>query len=168
MSLSTLPTNGCYGCVDIPDAFGFAIRHFTHSKFSHAFVVIDANAGTILEAQPKGSRIGNLSEYYGLPMVFSSDAVAGGNLGRLTKLAPSYVGIPYGFLDIFYLGLALGPGWRPGWLLEAVEDTHTMICSQLVAAFGVRCGANSWMCGQPDAQLVTPGMLAARAMQQVD
>lgn len=169
MGISDIPVSGGYGCVDINGGsigskiMGSMIRHFTHSEYDHCFVVLDAQAGTILEAQPEGSHLANIREYSGLPMVFSTDAVLGGNVGKLAQRAGAYIGIPYGFLDIIYLGLELGPGWRPRWLLGQVLRQDRMICSQLVAAFGVACGARSWMCGQKYDQLVTPGMLAARA-----
>jgi hypothetical protein len=163
------PVSGGYGCVDIRggslgSAFmGSAIRLFTHSAYDHAFIILDAQAGTILEAQPEGSHIGNLSQYEGLEMIFSPDSVLGGNVGKLAMAAEPFTGIPYGFLDIVYLGLSLGVHWRPQWLLDRVLKSKDMICSQLVAQFGVKYGANSWKCGQADPQLVTPGMLALRA-----
>jgi hypothetical protein len=164
------PVSGGYGCVNIgggslgSKVMGSMIRHFTHSEYDHCFIVLDAGAGTILEAQPEGSHLANIREYAGLPMVFSTDVVLGGNVGKLFMRAEHYVGIPYGFLDIVYLGLELGPGWRPKLLLDQVLREDRMICSQLVAAFGVASGANSWKCGQAYDQLVTPGMLATRAV----
>lgn len=171
--MASLPTSGCYGCVDIPGSnlrdrvMGSAIRMFTHSAYDHAFVVLDADAGVILQADPSGSRLGKLSDYDGMAMVFSEDAVMGGNVAHLTEKAARFTGIPYGYLDIVYLGLSLGAGWRPPWLLHQVLRQDRMICSQLVAAFGVACGARSWQCGQADAQLVTPGMLGERALREI-
>ena len=141
------------------------IQIFTRSRYNHAFVILDAEKGTILEAQPSGSRINNISEYAGCPMVFSPDVVLGGNLDALAIAGEGFTGIPYGFLDILYIGLAtLGFRWK--WLLNRVIHSPDEICSQLVAQFGVAYGAKSWQCGQADPQLVTPAMLAKRAEAQ--
>jgi hypothetical protein len=160
------PLTGGYGCVDISSPFGYAIRKFTRSEYDHAFMILDASDGTILEAQPKGARISNISEYSGMPMVFSDDQCS--LLPSVLKAAAQhYVGIPYGFLDIMYLGLEITTrDHRPDgpvddWLLKRVCDTRRMICSQLVAQFGKQFSTD-WTCGAPDPQLVTPGMLAAR------
>ena len=158
------PISGGYGCVDTRGFIGEEIRIFTRSHYSHSFMILNAAEGTILEAQPKGSKISNIHEYDGLDMIFSTDAVLGGNVTALMQAAQMFTGIPYGFLDIAYLGLELATGWQWKWLLDRVLSEDRMICSQLVAAFGVKYMANSWKCGQEYAQLVTPGMLATRAL----
>jgi hypothetical protein len=161
--MTSRPLTGGYGCVDIKSLFGTAIRHFTHSEYDHAFVILDADNGTILEAQPKGSKLGNLSEYAGLPMIFSEDSCCPDKVSLAHMAASKYYNIPYGFLDIVYLGLELQPiPIKPAWLLDAVLDEHNMICSQLVSQFAQEFNHN-WRCGQQYAQLVTPGMLATRA-----
>ena len=158
------PINGGYGCVDIPGFNGDMIRLFTRSKYSHAYIVLDAKKDLVLEAGKDGAKITTaLYNYRRMDSIHSTDAVLGGSTTALMQAAQMYVGIPYGFLDIAYLGLELGPGWRPQWLLNEVLREDAMICSQLVAAFGVRYLANSWKCGAEYAQLVTPGMLAERA-----
>lgn len=159
--MSTTPLTGGYGVVDIPGWFGWNIRLFTRSPFSHAFIVLDAVNGIILEARPEGARLSNLSEYAGLRTEFSADRVDA-SVADLHRMAAAYVGIGYGYLDIVLLGLVLTLRWKPRWLLTRVLDQHRMICSQLVAQFGAANGQPGWMCGQPDPQLVTPGMLAAR------
>lgn len=160
--------------MDISSPFGFAIRHFTHSKYDHAFVILDADKGTILEAQPHGARVSNISEYKGLPMVFSKDSVFGSPptvtpvvLNALADGAKQFIGKPYGFLDIVYLGMTLGvdpdgDSWICKHVLPHVLDTAREICSQLVAAFG-QLFHTDWRCGQRYTQLVTPGLLASRA-----
>lgn len=156
------PVSGGYGCVDIPTFFGKLIRLFTHSPYSHAFVVLDAASGQILEARPEGAQLRHLSEYQGLRQIYSTDYVLNGDVEALRRAAEPFVGIPYGFLDIVYLGLAnLGIRWK--WLLRQVRRQDRMICSQLVAEFGYRAGQPGWCCGQSEPQLVEPSELAARA-----
>ncbi len=163
MQAGGTPLTGGYGCADIPGAFGWAIRHFTRSRWDHAFVVLDAGEGVILEAWPSGSRIASLSEYEGLPLLWSRDTVPGASPARLTALARErFTGIPYGFADIAYLGCVLALHEHPEWLRDLVLGEKRQICSQLVAAFGMACGTDAWCCGQPDPQLVTPGMLGQR------
>jgi len=156
------PLTGGYGCVDTgSNFFSQAIKVLTRSNYSHAFIVLDADSGEILEAEPEGARISNLSEYAHRELIFSKDAVKPSDAAEIMIEAEKLKGTPYGFTDILYLGLELGPGWRPKWLLDQVLDERNMICSQMVAYFGHEFGTD-WNCGQPDAQLVTPGMLAAR------
>jgi hypothetical protein len=153
------PQPGCYGVVDLPGFFPWMIRLFTRSKYSHAFVYL--GFGLILEAQPNGSRISPLSRYDGLAMRFSEPAPGYTPDPDAQTAQARWLGIPYGFADIGWLGIDLTTGWRWRWLLDRVRDTRRMICSQLVAAWGAAHGAD-WSCGQAFAQEVTPGMLAAR------
>lgn len=157
------PKVGGYGCVDTGSGFfSTAIKLLTRSPVSHAFMVLDDN-GKILEAEPNGTRYGNWHEYAHREMVFSTDTVLSKtvDVGTMLAFADSLIGMPYGFSDILYLGMELGPGWRPQWLLNQVIDERTMICSQEVAHFGAHFGVN-WNCGQKYDQLVTPGMLLSR------
>lgn len=158
--MSDTPLTGGYGVVDISGLFGFAIRHFTHSQYDHAFIVLDAKNQLILEAQPSGAKVSSLYKYRGLAMEFSTDSISAGTADLMKVARDSYVGVPYGFPDIAYLGLEL-QGIKPRWLLDRVLSEKRMICSQLVAQFGQAFGTN-WRCGQEYAQLVTPGMLASR------
>jgi hypothetical protein len=154
------PLSGGYACVDTGGGFtGAAIRHLTHSAMNHAFIILDADQGIILEADPGGARLNLLSSYDGMAVNYSHDAVA---LAPLSA-ARGFIGVRYGFLDIAYLGLSLGAGWRPKFVLEQALREDRMICSQLVATFGQRHGLD-WRCGQPFAQLVTPGLLNDRIL----
>jgi len=162
------PKTGGYGCVDTGTGFfSMAIKTLTRSPVSHAFIVLDSSSGTILEAEPNGARVGNLSEYAHREQVFSTDTVLQGTvtLKEMSDFAQSLVGTPYGFSDILYLGLELtvGPQHSPKWLLNQVIDERTMICSQLVAHFGAHFGIN-WNCGQKYDQLVTPALLFNRVL----
>lgn len=162
------PITGGYGCVDTGTGFfSTAIKILTRSSVSHAFLVLNAESGDILEAEPNGTRKGNwMKEYSNRELIFSKDTVLSKDvsLSQMMAFADSLVGIPYGFTDIVYLGmeLTLGIEHTPNWLFQQVLDERTMICSQEVAHFGAHFGLN-WNCGQRYDQLVTPGMLASRA-----
>jgi hypothetical protein len=145
---------------------GWLIRKVTRSDYSHAFIVLDGYPGheIILEAEPTGARITRLSKYAGLKMVESPDKIGISDQRMIDLAISTYVEVPYGFADIGLLGLKLTSQWVPGWVTRWVVSMKTMICSQLVAQFGADFGVD-WSCGQPDPQLVTPGMLAKRASQ---
>lgn len=161
-ALLTAPSTGCYGVVDLSGWFPWWIRHLTHSRWAHAFIVLDAAAGTILEAKPSGSAIGNLSEYAGFATLFSEPAPQARPPADLIAAAQeTWTGIPYGFTDIADLGLWYSFHIRPRWLTDLVLDERRMICSQLAAEWGSCYGAD-WNCGQPDPQFVTPGLLGKR------
>ena len=158
------PRTGGYGVVDLSGWFPACIKHLTRSRWAHAFIVLNADDGTILEARPAGSAIGNLTQYAGRLMMFSEAAPqAAGLLGpELWDTARKHwTGIPYGFTDIAELGLWYTCHLRPQWLTRLVLSEHHMMCSQLAAEWGQAYGAD-WTCGQPGPQFVTPGLLGAR------
>lgn len=157
------PQPGCYGVVDISSWFGWCIRKLTRSRYDHAFIYLGTSERLILEARPTGSAIGMLDEYKGLPMQFSEPAPGYTDADGADpfKTEQKWLGIPYGFDDIAYLGLAYSLGWHSDWLLDKVKREDRMICSQLVADWGAAHSAN-WSCGQPSPQLVTPGLLDSR------
>lgn len=161
---ATVPQTGCYGVVDLPGWFSWCIRRLTRSEWAHAFIVLNAADGTILEARPGGSAIGNLSQYQGLPLLFSEPAPQAYALSGLelrNTAQESWTGIGYGFADVAALGLWYSLHVRPGMLTRFVLKEHRQICSQLAAEWGSSYGAD-WTCGQADPQFVTPGLLGAR------
>jgi hypothetical protein len=158
--MSTTPLTGGYACVDTSGQWGLAVRFFTRSIYDHCFIIINAELGVILEADPGGARLSVLDRYKGCKIACSTDVIPAASPRSLILAAKKFVGIPYGFLDIAYLGLELN-GIKPKWLLHEVLRTDQMICSQLVAQFGADSGVD-WRCGQADPQFVTPGMLAQR------
>jgi len=160
---------GDYCCVDERKDKSFfggfidkEIRIFTGSVYSHCFIVVSED-GDIVEAEPFGARLANLSEYAGEHLLFSNTNLSQGQRQKIVESARSYIGVPYNFLDIAYLGLAL-KGIKWSWMLSEVEEQKRMICSQLVAQCGWNATVPEWLCGQPHPQLVTPGMLASLAM----
>jgi hypothetical protein len=168
------PQQSDYGCVSIPflykrlfghtvpvpNWFGYLIRIGTRSRYDHAFIYI--GNGKIIEAQPQGAVISDLSKYKSDAIIWSNDKLPPATQLKIINLAYSKVGTPYGFLDIIYLALAI-VGIKNKWLLARVEREDRLICSQLVALCGEGAGAVSWLCGKPNACLVTPANLAMRA-----
>jgi hypothetical protein len=166
-----VPEPGDYACVQIPwvrfhgikvpNLVGYTIRLFTWSKYDHVFVYV--GDGQIVEAQPKGARVSLLSEYNGDQLEWSHDDLTAEQRTEICAVALGYAvaKVPYGFLDIAYLGLAR-LGFRPAWLLSQVEREDRLICSQLVALCGVRAGVTAWLCGWVNACLVKPSDLSRR------
>lgn len=164
--LGNIPRTGCYGIVNLPGWMPWCIRHMTRSIWSHAFIVLDEPSGIILEARPTGSAIGDISQYAGLPMLFSEPApmVACGLTtaqGMIQLAAERWTHLGYGFTDIAALGAWYGLHIRIPPVTQLIKDEHRLVCSQLVSEWGDAYGAD-WLCGQPDPQFVTPGMLADR------
>lgn len=161
---------GDYVCVDkrhgrhgfMQSFIAAAIRFFTKSAYSHVFIVVSED-GHIVEAEASGARLTHIEEYGSDNLLFSNTNLTQQQRDIIVKSARSYVGTPYNFLDIVYLGLELR-GIKWGWLLDEVLESKHMICSQLVAQCGYNAGVKSWLCGQQDPQQVTPGMLATLAV----
>lgn len=145
--------------VALPNLFGWAVRIFTVSPYDHAFIYI--GEGKIVEAQPRGAKISNLSKYDGCEMVWSNDDLTDSQRIIISSKAKSLVGTPYGFLDLVYLGLAT-LNIRFKWILDRVERENRLICSQLVAVCGKTAKEDLWQCGEPNACLVRPVDLANR------
>lgn len=170
----TNPQTGDYGCIKIvwlhkklfgrnilvPNLFGYLIRLFTFSRYDHAFVYV--GNGKIVEAQPRGAILSEISKYNGDSMIWSQDSLTASQGNTIADKALSLRGIPYGFLDIVYLGLAT-IGFKFQWLLNKVEREDRLICSQLVALCGESAGIDTWLCGKANACLVTPANLAQDA-----
>lgn len=141
-----------------------AIRKSTQSEYSHAFILMD-DSGRIIEARPKGAAENNIAEYMGLNMLPSSTKMTKEQREMVVYNASGFIGIPYGFLDILWLGMASrGINW--GWLMNKVRNENRMICSQLVAQSGINSKVMSWLCGKPYPQEVTPGDLGRLAERQ--
>lgn len=100
-------------------------------RWEHAFISI--GGGLIVEAEPGGARVGNVSEYsdiYWCDRLLTLGTAL--QIGATAAYAKSYVGVPYSFLD--YFALASQRLHLPHALLQKyVADTGHMICSQLVA-----------------------------------
>ncbi len=172
----TTPEAGDYGCVQItwlhktlfgksilvPNIIGYLIRLATWSRYDHSFVYI--GHGVIIESQSQGAKMARLGKYRGDAIIWSADKLTLTERKAVTQKALSLRGVPYGFLDIVYLGLAT-IGFKFKWLLKRVEREDRLICSQLVAVCGNSAGVDAWLCDKPNACLVTPADLARHASE---
>lgn len=157
------PPAGVYGCVQTRGFLPWLVRTVTRSWANHAFVVIDG--GRIVEAEPGGVRIRDVSEYDRCrieyndvePMTADQRAMAAG-------FANNLIGEAYNWTADGINGLvALGIRWR---ILGRIPHVRrSVMCSELVAQAGREAGLD-WLCGQNDPGQVTPAMLAVRINKQ--
>jgi hypothetical protein len=140
------------------------------SRYEHAGVII-SESGDVVEAEPGGARVSNLSEYKGRPLLISdapvlnslADWMAGERALRdhVVVEAKKLVGVGYSALD--YLALALLHLHLPSsWVRNRVEKSGHMICSQLVDAIYERAGIHLFTDGRLPGD-VAPADLAAYA-----
>lgn len=148
-----------------PVGFGIALGELlagSPSRWTHAGIVLN-DAGDVVEAQARGARLANLSEY---PVRIISDApvqqwmadygFADDNTrasyeysirSRIVTEARKLVGTPYSFLDYFALA-ALHLHLPNKWVRQRVAHSGSMICSQLVDAVYERCGIHLFKDGR--------------------
>ena len=135
-----------------------AIRLFTRSPWSHAFVVVSDRA--IVEATPHGARIAALTDYNGSLVAFNDEEPKDdAQRHAIVDAARKMIGTRYGFADIAALGL-VGLGVRFRWLDRRVGREDRLICSQLVAR--AYAAAGLYLFDDRPAQAVTPGDLGLR------
>ena len=179
---------GSFFLTKVPGLSGYAINLGQAlcgdgSRWSHAGIVLDAD-GTVLEAEPGGARIANLSEYAGRPLLVS-DAPVQERVARslwkskkqidiegifralvvreARKLGPrdGKPGVPYSPVD--YLALALLHLHLPSkWIRQRVETSHHLICSDLVDRVYMNAGIHLFDDGRLAGD-VLPADLAAYA-----
>lgn len=157
----TTPLPGDFGLVSIEGGVGFAIRlgQFLNGdgfrNYEHAFIYI--GNGQIVEAEPGGARISQLSEYDGRSILWSTELVDLNARDRqdICSDVVAFVGTPYSFLDYLCIALYRFHLKVPG-VTNRVEKSKHMICSQLVATVYHQSGIN--MTKDP-AYLITPGKL---------
>jgi hypothetical protein len=166
-----------------PVGYGIALGQAlagSGSRWTHAGLILEAD-GTILEAEPGGARIANVSKYDGRPLLVSDGPVqrnlanwraSGVPAGPLSRFEASIraaivadarklVGIPYSPTD--YLALALLHLHLPSkWIRDRVQSSGHMICSQLVDAVYLRAGIHLFSDGRLPGD-VMPADLAAWA-----
>lgn len=172
------PQPGDYGCVSIPwlkkhifsftipvpNVIGYLIRLGTWSRYDHSFVYV--GSGKIVEAQPQGAVLSDLSKYAGDAIIWSADNIPPAQRKKIVNWALTLRRTPYGYLDILYLGLAT-LGLKFNWILRRVERQDRLICSQLVAVCGENAKVDAWLCGKKNACLVTPANLATHSSQEL-
>jgi hypothetical protein len=145
-----------------PVGYGIALGQAlagSGSRWTHAGLILDTD-GTILEAEPGGARIANISKYDGRPLLVSDGPVqravtdSAASYATMQRQAPTLaafsapfpeavlrqrvvdqarklVGVPYSGLD--YVALAALHLHLPSkWIRDRVESSHHLICSALV------------------------------------
>lgn len=110
------------------------------ADFQHAFVYL--GDGKLIEAEPGGARIVDLAEYDGWDIYWCSNIAREhvADLGQVAKLAPSFEGTPYSFLDYFAIATRALHIPVPG-LRKFIASTKHEICSALAALIYAESGA---------------------------
>jgi cell wall-associated NlpC family hydrolase len=155
------PQPGDFGLTTISGTVGRLIRFGQwlngdgFSVYEHAFIVIPG--GKLVEAEPGGARIGELSEYTNVSVDYSSWPLTDEQRHAVVGAATALLSTPYSALD--YLALAThrlhipAPGLR-----SYISSTGHMICSQLVDEVYRRAGVQLFNDGRWPG-FVTPGSL---------
>jgi len=156
------PRMGDYGVVRTGGFFGKLIRLGTVSRWNHAFIYV--GDGKIVEANPTGVAISNLSNYS--PVAWNQhENLTDEQRKNICSFALSAIGKPYNFLVIFILvlrilGFKLLANTR---LLYKLSQGDGYICSELVAEAYTK--SNVPLIAKSDDQ-ITPGDLAERLIYQ--
>lgn len=157
------PEPGDFGLVSIEGNVGTLIRIGQwlngdgFSTYEHAFIYI--GNGQVVEAQPGGAIISQLSKYDGRSIKWSTGLIdlTDEERTKLVSWAVDKLGSPYSVLD--YVAIALYRFHiKLPMLTKRVEDENHMICSVLVADDYANIGVQV---GRTDHQsyLTTPGQL---------
>lgn len=104
-------------------------RERKYSYWSHAAVIVDSR-GALVEAESKGVIRSDLTKYKEREyhLVRLGDSAGGRDREQVVAFAESLVGQPFGFLDLFSVGLSLLTGAK----VNISYESHLM-CSALVA-----------------------------------
>lgn len=155
--------NGDYGLTQISGLVGLfvglgQVLIGDGSRFTHAFLIVDAELGLAVEARPSGARVVHYRTQYGdREKVYSHLELTDQQRAHIVAAAESMVGRKYNWLD--YLALTLAHwGVRPGWVVRRIETTTRLICSQLVDEAYRQAGVHLFDDGRLP-QDVTPGDL---------
>lgn len=155
-------TTGQFGVVRTKGFIPMMIRLFTRSQVNHAYVYVDETH--IIEAEGHGAVPSLASKYDGHQKAESDYPLTAWQQRQVVLQAVKLEGTPYGFLDIFVLFL-MSFGLRWGWLIDRVQSSRTLICSQLVDRAYRNAGIQLFDDHRPDG-LVTPGDLLMRLAQK--
>jgi uncharacterized protein YycO len=134
MSYSTTPSIGQFGVTRIHGLTGRLIEFGqkvigSGSRFTHAFVVVAD--GWVVQAEPGGARLVPLASAVGGRETLYSDLdLTEEQRKAIARKAFRLVNTPYSYLD--YLAIGARRLFGASFLERYVEDTHHMICSQLV------------------------------------
>lgn len=137
---------GDIGLVSISGVVGWLIRFGQwlcgdgFADFEHAFVYI--GDGKVVEAEPGGARIADLTEYAGrvVRVIPAPSAEVGANVALAARL---FVGVKYSAADYYYIAirrrLRFFAFLLPG-LKRIIASSKRMICSQLADASAENAG----------------------------
>lgn len=167
------PRLGDFGVVRTGGWAAAVIRWATRSTVNHAFVYV--GDGKIVEAQPGGAVLSDVSEYEGRTIWSTGRVVAYCDTGgcvdgvfvpderdAIAHAARGMVGVPYNWPDIAAIGLAqrrLGRLVTPrSWIARRLSRGDRLICSQLVDAAYNAAGLHLFTDNRPTG-LVSPGDL---------
>lgn len=158
-----LPLAGVYGCVKTGGFVAWLIRAVTRSYADHVFISL--GDGQIVEAEPGGVRIRDISEYTGCRIELNTgETMTDLQHAAVAEFAESKRGEPYAWTADAVNGLrCLGLRWRI--LARFGRARRSVMCSELAAQAGQYAGLD-WLCGQEDPCQVTPAMLARRSGMQ--
>jgi hypothetical protein len=127
------------------------IRILTRSKWNHAAIFI--GDGQIIEADPSGVQIADLSNYDGLPILWSDLRLPPAQATLVVAAARAQLGLEYGFLDVAAIALS-----TIGIITSRLDDPDSRFCSQVVAQTFLVAGP--LLCVTKAANRITPGDLA--------
>lgn len=155
---------GDFGLVRITGAVGFGIRlaQFLNGDgfedYEHALLYL--GHGQILEAEPGGARIVDVSEYDGRTVLWSHWPLTDAQRAGIVATGRTLVGTPYSFLDYASLAL-LHFHVRPRFVVDYVRDSGHQICSQLIDFCYMKNGVHLFTDDRFPGD-VTPGDLRTR------
>jgi len=163
-STGSQPLPGDFAVIHMPGDVGRLIRVGQwlngdgYENYEHAFIYV--GDGQLVEAQPGGARLAELTEYADGRPLWSTGRIALTEQQRdaLVAAAHRYLGVPYSFLDYGSIALAR-LHLRPPIIKRYVADTHHMICSQLVDQCYQDAGVHLFHDGRIPGD-VTPGDLS--------
>jgi hypothetical protein len=133
--------------------YGHAISVITTSRYCHARLIVDTDGGTV-EADTGGAVRGKVEK----GDVVISPPLTPDERALVPAVASALIGIPYGWPDVFALGLAQ-LGIRLPSLSRQVARPDRLFCSQLVDLVWRSVGFNAFTDGRLP-QNVSPGDLA--------
>jgi len=156
------PRPGDYGVVKTSGLVGRLIRVGTSSRWNHA--VIYVGDGKIVEANPTGVALSDVSEYPIIAWNQHEGSLDQTKRDQIVAYAKTLVGKPYGFFDIAVIFFRiLGLRLPPQKLWNSLAKRMGYICSELVAECYAK--AEFELSHKPN-NLVTPGDLAERLIYQ--
>ncbi len=124
------PTYGDFALVATDGLVARLIRWATGGWSNHGFIYI--GGGKIVEANPAGVEVSELSKYDGMRVQWSHLTMSSSDRDRAVGAALGMVGIPYGFVDIVAILVKDNPVLGPV-LSHRLNRGDRLICSQVIA-----------------------------------